>query len=172
MNKKIYFLIVSIIVIIALSVGVYFYTKAQTDTSNGQVGQTSTAPPSPSNEPTGSSESSQTTPETTSTPPPRYVTLADYTAEQDQYKDVTKVYFFHAPWCHICQGIENEINDDETKIPADTTFIKADFDDEVQLRQQYGVTTQYTFVQVDNDGNKIAKWSATNLDRAVAGINR
>ena len=99
-----------------------------------------------------------------------YVTLADYDTDQNKYADSKKVYFFHASWCPICQGIDKEINTDMTKIPTGVTLIKTDFDSSTELRQKYGVTTQYTFVQVDSDGNETAQWSASSLDKAIAGI--
>lgn len=99
-----------------------------------------------------------------------YVTLADYNADQSKYADSKKVYFFHASWCPICRGIDKEINSDMSTIPTGVTLIKTDFDTETMLRQKYGVTTQYTFVQVDDNGNQTAKWSATNLDKVIAGI--
>lgn len=99
-----------------------------------------------------------------------YVTLADYNANPTKYADSKKVYFFHASWCPICQGIDKEINADMSKIPAGVTLIKTDFDKSTDLRQKYGVTTQYTFVQVDNNGNETAQWSATSLDKAIEGI--
>lgn len=99
-----------------------------------------------------------------------FVTLADYESAKSDYTDNTKVYFFHASWCSICKGIESEIEADPSRIPSGTTLIKTDYDSELSLRQKYGVTTQYTFVQVDNSGNQIAKWSATSLDKALAGI--
>ena len=42
--------------------------------------------------------------------------------------------FFHAGWCPFCIAAEKD------------------------LKQKYGVTTQHTFVQVDQDGNEITKW--------------
>jgi len=99
-----------------------------------------------------------------------YVTLADYNNDPSKYADSKKVYFFHASWCPICQGIDEEINADMSKIPAGVTLIKTDFDNSTDLRQKYGVTTQYTFVQVDSNGNETAQWSATSLDKAIDGI--
>ena len=99
-----------------------------------------------------------------------YVELADYNNDPSKYADSKKVYFFHASWCPVCQGIDKEINADMSQIPAGVTLIKTDFDNSTDLRQKYGVTTQYTFVQVDSDGNETAQWSATSLDDAVAGI--
>ncbi len=100
-----------------------------------------------------------------------YITLADYNADQSKYADSKKVYFFHASWCPICQGIDKEIKADMSKIPAGVTFIKTDFDNSTDLRQKYGVTTQYTFVEVDSDGTEINQWSATSLQKAVDGID-
>jgi thiol-disulfide isomerase/thioredoxin len=99
-----------------------------------------------------------------------YVTLADYNKDPSKYADSKKVYFFHASWCPICQGIDKEVSADMTKIPAGVTLIKTDFDSSTDLRQKYGVTTQYTFVQVDSSGNETAQWSATSLQKAIDGI--
>lgn len=99
-----------------------------------------------------------------------YVTLADYNKDPSKYADSKKVYFFHASWCPICQGIDKEINADMSKIPAGVTMIKTDFDSSTDLRQKYGVTTQYTFVQVDNSGSETNQWSATSLAKAIDGI--
>ncbi len=99
-----------------------------------------------------------------------YVTLANYTKDPNSYADSKKVYFFHASWCLICQGIDKEASADMTKVPADVTLIKTDFDTATELRKKYGVTTQYTFVQVDASGNETAQWSATSLADALAGI--
>lgn len=99
-----------------------------------------------------------------------YVTLADYSKDPNKYADTKLVYFFHASWCPICQGIDKEINADMGKIPAGVTLIKTDFDDSTELRKKYGVTTQYTFVQVDNNGTETAQWSATSLQKAIDGI--
>jgi thiol-disulfide isomerase/thioredoxin len=106
----------------------------------------------------------------TSSNPGSYITLADYNNDPDKYADSKKIYFFHASWCPICREIEKEINADMSKIPADVTLIKTDFDNSIDLRQEYGVTTQYTFVQVDNSGAETAQWSATSLADAIGGI--
>ena len=99
-----------------------------------------------------------------------YVTLDDYNKDPSKYADSKKVYFFHASWWPICQGIDKEINADMSKIPAGVTMIKTDFDNSTDLRQKYGVTTQYTFVQVDSNGSETAQWSATSLEKAIDGI--
>jgi thioredoxin 1 len=99
-----------------------------------------------------------------------YVTLADFDKDPSVYTDSKKVYFFHASWCSICQSIDKAISADMSTIPVDVTLIKTDFDSSAELRKKYSVTTQYTFVQVDNSGNMTSKWSATDIDKAIAKV--
>ncbi|HEX5798443.1 MAG TPA: thioredoxin family protein [Candidatus Saccharimonadales bacterium] len=67
--------------------------------------------------------------------------------------------FFHAPWCPQCRAIENSINAGG-HIPNDVTIYKIDYDSNQELRKQYGVTLQTTFVKVDKQGNFIDKYVA------------
>lgn len=79
------------------------------------------------------------------------------------------VLFFHADWCPICRSVEAEIKEDPSRIPAGTHILKVDYDTATALKQRYGVTVQHTFVQVDADGNLIAKWSDTSTLAAALG---
>jgi thiol-disulfide isomerase/thioredoxin len=99
-----------------------------------------------------------------------YVSLADYKAKTEKFVGTKVVYFFHASWCPTCQSIDKEIVSELTKIPAGVTLVKTDFDANLELRKKFGVTQQYTFVQVDAEGNKTALWSAPSLSDAIAGI--
>jgi thiol-disulfide isomerase/thioredoxin len=67
--------------------------------------------------------------------------------------------FFHAPWCPQCRAIENSINAGG-HIPDNVTIYKVDYDSNQELRKQYGVTLQTTFVKVDNQGSFIDKYVA------------
>jgi thiol-disulfide isomerase/thioredoxin len=90
-----------------------------------------------------------------------YITLADYEGSKDMYDAGTVVLFFHATWCPTCKATEENLNADPASIPEGLAIVKVDFDNSDDLRQQYGVTTQHTFVQVDADGNELAKWTGT-----------
>ncbi len=90
-----------------------------------------------------------------------YITLVDYEGSKDMYDAGTVVLFFHAAWCPTCKATEENLNADPASIPEGLAIVKVDFDDSDDLRQQYGVTTQHTFVQVDADGNELAKWTGT-----------
>lgn len=81
----------------------------------------------------------------------------------------TKALFFHAPWCTQCRALEESILSGD--IPDDLTIIKTDYDTEIGLRQQYGVTLQTTIVFVDDEGDALSStvlYSDTTLDALVA----
>ncbi|MBI3963513.1 MAG: thioredoxin family protein [Candidatus Kerfeldbacteria bacterium] len=74
------------------------------------------------------------------------------------------VLFFHAAWCPICQALDRELQAGGIeRLPEDVTLLKTDFDRETVLKDQYGVTYQYTFVQVDATGAEQAQWSSTDV---------
>jgi thiol-disulfide isomerase/thioredoxin len=100
--------------------------------------------------------------------PGTYITLAEYAGNEAMYGDV--VLFFHADWCPTCQGTEKDLTENAAAIPAGLTIVKVDYDTETDLRQKYGVTTQHTFVHVDETGTELAKWSGsmTGADIAAA----
>ena len=67
-----------------------------------------------------------------------------------------KALFFHATWCPQCRQLDDELVADGA--PDGLTVFKVDFDDRVDLRQQYGVTLQTTIVFVDNNGDAISNF--------------
>ncbi len=165
MKKKVLVIISIIIGLLLVGGGIFAYTNSPNDKAlmkNDSIASTKQDKVAIQGEPTVKdvANSNQGS----------YVELVDYNKNPGKYADSKKVYFFHASWCSICRGIEKEINADMTKIPTGITIIKTDFDSSIDLRKKYGVTTQYTFVQVDNNGNETAQWSATSLNAAISGI--
>ena len=88
-----------------------------------------------------------------------YLTKAEYQSQMAERAGTKVVYFFHAPWCPTCRATEKAIEEDG--IPAGLTVVKVDFDSETDLRTTYGITQQHTFVQVDEDGDELAKWTGS-----------
>lgn len=83
-----------------------------------------------------------------------------YSAEKIALAATGKVVlFFHASWCPTCRALNTDIEANTTSIPAGVTILKTDYDQETELKKQYGVTTQHTLVQVDQEGTLIKKWS-------------
>lgn len=95
------------------------------------------------------------------------------TARLADATDGTVVLFFHAPWCPTCQAADRDIRAHSEEIPSGLTILKTDFDDEDDLKKQYGVTFQHTFVEVDAQGNKLQIWNGGNLQEIVrrVGLN-
>jgi thioredoxin-like negative regulator of GroEL len=68
----------------------------------------------------------------------------------------TQVLFFHAPWCSVCNFFEGQI--EEQGVPDGVTIVKIDFDSETELKNQYGVNVQSTFVLLDENGEIVNSW--------------
>ena len=97
-----------------------------------------------------------------------YVDYSDDAIAQAQGR---VLLFFHAPWCPQCRSVENDILAEG--VPAGVTIIKVDYDSRQDLRQQYGVTLQTTFVEVDDAGAELQKHVAyddPHLDAVIAAM--
>jgi thiol-disulfide isomerase/thioredoxin len=88
-----------------------------------------------------------------------YVTYDEFQSDEAAFAEGDVVLFFHASWCPKCQETEENLN--ASGVPDGLTVVKVDFDSSTQLRQQYGVTLQHTFVQIDAEGNQVAKWNGS-----------
>ncbi len=71
------------------------------------------------------------------------------------------VLFFRASWCPTCRTLDADIRRNVNAIPAGVTILDVDYDSFKELKAKYGVTYQHTLVQVDANGNLIAKWSGS-----------
>jgi thiol-disulfide isomerase/thioredoxin len=147
MSKKTIVILLIVLTVLA-AVAFVFITKedaaAPAVTDNSQTSSMNTAP-----------KPSESADEPATAAAGAYV---DYSSDVIASTEGTKVLFFHAPWCPQCRAIEADITPEN--IPANTTFIKVDYDTNQALRQQYGVTLQTTFVKVDDQGNLVEKYVA------------
>ena len=91
-----------------------------------------------------------------------YVTYDEYSADKGAYDQGDVVLFFHASWCPTCQRAEKNLEADPASIPSDLTIVKVDYDSSSDMKQQYGVTVQHTFVQVDDSGAQLTKWTGSD----------
>jgi thioredoxin 1 len=64
--------------------------------------------------------------------------------------------FFHADRCPAC--VRAEKNFLASGIPEDLNLIKVDYDDNPELREQYGILSQTSYVYVKPDGSLISSW--------------
>lgn len=87
-------------------------------------------------------------------------------------KNGNPVLFFHAGWCPTCRAANEDIVKNISSIPANLTIFKTDYDSSTELKKRYGVTKQHTFVQVDENGNKIKSWTgSSSLSEIVSNLN-
>ena len=76
--------------------------------------------------------------------------------------------FFHATWCPNCKAADVDIVKKLSDIPADVVIFKTDYDKEVALKKQYGITAQHTFVLVDDSGKAVKKWAGGKLSTIIS----
>jgi len=67
---------------------------------------------------------------------------------------------FSATWCPSCRALDKDILANKDAIPAGVEIYKVDYDTSIELKKQYGVTTQHSLIEVAADGT--AKSSITH----------
>lgn len=101
------------------------------------------------------------------------VTDARYTAYADSADVIGEepvTLFFHADWCGTCVGLEKDINNNIDELPENAKILKVDFDTETELKKEYGILMQSTFVLLDKDGNIVEKLAAPTFDKLKDAI--
>lgn len=89
-----------------------------------------------------------------------FVQLAEYEADPASYHEAGDVVlFFNATWCPTCQVSVDSLTTEG--VPAGLSVVAVDFDSATELRQQHGVTLQHTYVQIDEAGKQLAKWTGS-----------
>lgn len=79
------------------------------------------------------------------------------------------LYFF-ASWCPTCRAADANIKANLVRVPSGLVIHQIDYDTATDLKKKYGVTYQHTFVQVDEKGEMITKWSGGDLAAIVAKL--
>jgi thiol-disulfide isomerase/thioredoxin len=97
----------------------------------------------------------------------------DYSASRvstEQAQGNKVVLFFYAPWCPFCRTADAAFKANVGKIPGGVTVLKIDYDSNKELRTKYGVTTQHSFVQIDNNQELVTKWIGGDVDNLIKFI--
>ncbi|HQJ35849.1 MAG TPA: thioredoxin family protein, partial [Rhodoglobus sp.] len=148
MNKRVIIVVLALVVLIGGAVSVYAATRpGATPAAQTSTDQTSTSSTPPAAAPAPSASPTDATAETDAAASGVYV---DYSPTAIADAEGRALLFFHAPWCPQCRSVEADILSEG--VPAGVTIIKVDYDSHQDLRQQYGVTLQTTFVEVDSSG--------------------
>ncbi|MCA9373330.1 thioredoxin family protein, partial [Candidatus Woesebacteria bacterium] len=87
-----------------------------------------------------------------------------------------RVLFFYANWCPTCRPADADFSANLEKFPADLTVVRVNYNDtdtdaeEKSLAEKYGITYQHTFVQIDADGNELARWNGGQTAELLANL--
>ncbi len=96
-----------------------------------------------------------------------WIDQAAYEADAATFHEAGDVVlFFNASWCPTCKATVESLDADG--VPAGLTVVSVDYDAATDLKKQYGVTVQHTFVQVDEQGNELAKFTGAPSGAAIA----
>lgn len=98
----------------------------------------------------------------------RYVVYSPEAYEQGN--DGRRVLFFYAAWCPTCRPADAEFEARADEIPEDVTLYRVNYDTEEALKEQYDITYQHTYVEVDEAGNEVAKWNGGAMDELLSNI--
>lgn len=94
----------------------------------------------------------------------------------DKYADLKGakpfVLFFHANWCPICKRMEEDIKADLDTYPQGTVILQTDYDTETDLKREYRINIQSTFIVFDSEGNEIYRAADPLLDDFKAAVTR
>lgn len=96
-----------------------------------------------------------------------WITWDDYQQDPAAYADTDVVLFFNASWCPTCQNTVKSLDAVKADFPAGLTVVSVDYDTATDLKKQYGVTTQHTFVLIEPDGSEVRKWTGTESVEAI-----
>ena len=95
---------------------------------------------------------------------PHYIVYSPAALADAQQKPNTKVVlYFWAPWCTTCASLDQEIKKNPTALPANVTILQIDYDHATDLKKQYNIVTQHTFVQIDQSGRPLSLWVGGDL---------
>lgn len=61
--------------------------------------------------------------------------------------------FFHASWCPTCQFMEQDILSNSEAFPEGSVILKADYDTETALKEEYNIYSQSIVVMINADGS-------------------
>jgi thiol-disulfide isomerase/thioredoxin len=73
------------------------------------------------------------------------------------------VLFFTADWCPTCKAALRDLDANGAKL-GDRKIVLVDYDTSADLKMQYGVTYQHTWVWIDEAGKALATWNGDGVD--------
>ena len=102
---------------------------------------------------------------------PGIYTLYSDVAVQEELQDRKVVLFFYAGWCPSCRTLDASIIENVAAIPEDVAIFKVDYDTEKELKRQYGITQQHTFVLLEKEKEAVVWRGSFDLEGIISRIS-
>lgn len=99
------------------------------------------------------------------------VLFTDLAAAEQLARTGPAVLFFAADWCPYCQADLKDINAHGDRL-GPVSIVVVDYDRSSDLKKMFGVTVQDTFVQIDENGNKLGIWNGGGVTRILQRVSR
>jgi len=84
-------------------------------------------------------------------------------------REAQTVLFFYASWCPTCRKAREEFINRQNEF-KNINLILVDYDNSTNLQKKYGVTYQHTFVQINENGDVLAKWNGGDVDDLLTNV--
>ena len=99
------------------------------------------------------------------------VLFTDLAAAEQLARTGPTVLFFAADWCPYCQADLRDINAHGDRLGS-VSVVVMDYDHSSDLKTKFGVTAQDTFVQIDENGNRLGIWNGGGVSRILQRVTR
>ena len=74
------------------------------------------------------------------------------------------ILYFHATWCPTCQATMTSFQARWPEVRPGLTLVIVDYDTETDLKSEYGVTYQNTYVQIAADLSRVQIWNGGGIE--------
>lgn len=77
------------------------------------------------------------------------------------------ILFFHASWCPTCRAFDKEATAYTGAVPEGLTILKIDYDSAKELRKEYRVIRQHTFIALNADATERKRFAGVTTLEGV-----
>lgn len=145
-------------------------TDAETPQPTGQPEQQPVEQETPTNTPTDSTSSTDAV---VSQSPARYTDYTTAAFNQAVQDNKNVVLFFHASWCPTCRGLDQDIKNGLSRVPANTEIFKVDYDSSGDLKREYNIQYQHTLAFVQGNSPSPAETlQGATFDELLFMVNK
>jgi len=110
-------------------------------------------------------------PQTTSGNLPQNDRYVDYSKEAFAAASAKKrILYFWAEWCPTCSIANQDYQENAGEIPEGVIIFKTNYDREIELKRQYNVAYQHTYIYIDSQGNEIRRWTGGGVTDLLTNI--